>query len=236
MARRAPADRARRRVRRGALPNARHANVYSAPRADRDRNPRPSANACATASGDYRANSDPRARADRGAYPRPDSGASVRPPRNYPRASCANAYGDPRAHSAVSPAADRNAYARASAHGDPNPRAHGDAHPAANRNAYVRAGRRMARRRPHRSERRRPRRRRNPHARRRLVRDDRGSRRRQIRSPLLLRHLVTELPRRVSDAQWPLRRLQRRRRNRRSRMARVGQRAIARRVRPPAQP
>ena len=148
----------------------------------------------------------------------PDSAVRVPPERpNAPERSGApgaNAYSSP---DAPAPNGDRDARPNR----DPYSRA---ANADANRRSYAyadaRAVRRMARRPPRRLPPRRPRLRRGAHARRRLILDDRGSRRRQVRAPLLLRHMVTELPRRVSDAQRPLRRLQRRRRNRRRRFQR----------------
>ena len=221
------AGRARRRVRRGAYSNARHANADSPSRAHGDRYARAYANAAsADRDRDAHAYGDARPAADRDAYPRPNPGPAVRPPRIRPRAPCADGDGNHRAYGDPNPAANAN--------GDPDHRAHGNTNSAADRDADARAARRMARRRPHWSERGRPRSRRNPHTRRRLVLDDRGGRRRQIRPSLLLRHLVTEVQRRVSDAQRPLRRLQRRRRDRRGRL--LGQRRRAWPIRPPAQP
>ena len=146
----------------------------------------------------------------------PDSAVRVPPKRpNAPERSGApgaNAYSSP---DAPTPNGDRDARP----HRDPYSRA-ADAYPRSYAYANARAVRRMARRPPRRLPPRRPRARRGAHARRRLVLDDRGSRRRQVRAPLLLRYVVTELRRRVSDAQRPLRRLQGRRRNRRRRLQR----------------
>ena len=139
----------------------------------------------------------------------PDSAVRVPPKRpnapERPGAACANAYSSPNA-----PAPNRDRDARPNR--DPYPRADDDdAYRRPYADADARAVRRMARRPPRRLSLRRPRARRGAHARRRLDLDDRGSRRRQVRAPLLLRHVVTELRRRVSDAQRPLRRLQGRR-------------------------
>ena len=159
-----------------------------------------------------------RANRDRRANGAPDSAVRVSPKRpNAPErsgASGADAYPGPNA-----PAPNRDRDARPNR--DPYPRAaNADAYRRPYAYADARAVRRMARRPSRRLPPRRPRARRDAHARRRLVLDDSGSRRRQVRAPLLLRHVVTELRRRVSDAQGPLRRLQGRRRDRRRRLQR----------------
>ena len=169
---------------------------------------------------------DAPANRDRRANGAPDS--AVRVPPKRPGAACANAYSSP---DAPAPNGDRDARSNR----DPYSRAaNADAYRRPYAYADARAVRRMARRPPRRLPPRRPRARRDAHARRRLVLDDRGSRRREVRAPLLLRHVVTELRRRVSDAQRPLRRLQGRRRNRRRRLQR--QRGDARAVRERQQP
>ena len=184
------------------------------PCACRDIYSRAAANTDACPHRDAPANRDARA----SAYAAPDSAVRVAPERpNAPErsgAACANAYSGPN-----TPAPNRDRDARS--HRDLYSRsAYADAYRRPYAYADARAVRRMARRPPRGLPPRRPRARRDAHARQRLVLDDRGSRRRQVRAPLLLRHVVTELPRRVSDAQRPLRRLQGRRRNRRRRLQR----------------
>ena len=202
-----------------------YASPYRNHRARHDPYSRSAANADACPYSDAPANRAP-------ANGAPDS--AVRVPSKRPNApersgaSGANAYSSPNApalNGDRDARPDRDTYSRA---------ANADAYRRSYAYADARAVRRMARRPPRGLPPRRPRARRGAHARRRLVLDDRGSRRRQVRAPLLLRYVVTELPRRVSDAQRPLRRLQGRRRNRRRRLQR--QRGDARAVRERQQP
>ena len=219
------ADRARaRRVQPRARPAYARANgdSFAYARPYRNRNPRARRDSPPYANTDARPHrdsaADDPANRDRYANGAPDSAVRVSPERpNTPERSGAPgayAYSSP---DAPAPNRDRDArpnrdlYSRA---------ANADAYRRPYAYADARAVRRMARRPPRRLPPRRPRARRGAHARRRLDFDDRGSRRRQVRAPLLLRYVVTELRRRVSDAQGPLRRLQGRCRNRRSRLQR----------------